>query len=106
MESDWRNRLPIILSEREISYREFSRRIGKSETYTKKLLSTDHDPSISVMIKMADTLGVSLGFLLFGTDDSPELEMFAREFVKLTRAQKRAVKAVMDTMLETSGDNE
>ncbi len=85
--------------------RKLSLLIGKSESYVKKILATDHDPSITVMIKIADALRISLGFLLYGTDESPELEMFAREFVKLSSAQKRAVKAVMDTMLETSGEN-
>ncbi len=105
MEMTWRSRLSCILEERKISRREFARQIGKSDTYIIKLLSTEHEPSISIIVSMADALNVSLGYLLYGVEDSPELEMFARQFVKLSATQKRAVEAIMDSMLETPHEN-
>jgi transcriptional regulator with XRE-family HTH domain len=91
MRQTWRDRLEEVLTERGLSMRSVSLRAGLGENYLVGVLRENKDPSIERLIKVADTLGVSLSWLLYGAVIGPEEERLLRLFAKLQPKRRQAI---------------
>lgn len=58
------NRLKIILTEKDISHKEFAQRLGKTPNTITRICNNEQQPSLRVLRKMAIVLDVELSDLL------------------------------------------
>jgi len=69
----WRERLSQALKDRGLSMRDVSLRAGLAAGYVASLLGKEQkDPTISNLAAVCDAVGVSLPFVLYGYEITPE----------------------------------
>ena len=91
----WRDRLRVAVEESGKSLREISDASGRGKGYMFSILSEGKDPSVENLATVCDVIGVSLTWILYGFDISPETEalMRAAEASPETRAHLLALLA-------------
>lgn len=82
----WRDRLAALIEERDISMRALSIDIGMGGGYIHSILRDGKTPSVDNLAKAAGRLGVTLPYLLYGFEMTPETE----EIVRLLEANPDA----------------
>lgn len=87
-DKSWRERLADAIEGKQTSERALSIAIGRASSYVNGVLKLGKEPTIENLVKMADALDVSLMWLLFGDDVSPEAERLLRLYSGLSSAQK------------------
>jgi transcriptional regulator with XRE-family HTH domain len=91
MNNKWRDRLRQAIEASGKSMRAVSLESGASPGYLFDILDNGREPSISKLMAMAETLGVSATWLLLGTEMGPQEEELVRLYAKLPDAQRRAI---------------
>ncbi len=76
----WRTRLAAAIEERKLSKRSVSLSAGMGPGYVHSLLSEGKDPSVDNLADVCRIVGVTLPWVLYGYDVSPENERFLRLF--------------------------
>lgn len=84
----WRDRLREAIVEKQTSERALSIAIGRAPAYLNGILKLGKQPTVDNMVMIADKLGVSLMWLLFGDDMSPEAEKLLRLYSSLKPKQR------------------
>jgi len=75
-----RDRLTRALDDKRISMRKASLEAGFSETFTHGILKLGRDPGVENLTKLCDSLGLSVSYIIFGHDVSPDAEELLRLF--------------------------
>ena len=70
----WKIRLKDAASASGMSLRAISLNAGKSPGYMHSILVEGKDPTIDNLIKVCDVLSISLSYILYGVDITPESE--------------------------------
>jgi hypothetical protein len=70
----WRDRLSASLIEKKRSKRSVSLQSGNAEGYVHSILVEGKEPTVDRLSQVCDALGVSLSFILYGLDVTPEDE--------------------------------
>lgn len=71
---DWRARLTATLKEKNLSKREVSLNSGNGQGYVHSILSEGKEPTIKNLEAVCAALNVSLSYILYGFDVTPEDE--------------------------------
>lgn len=71
---DWRDRLQQALDTSGKSAREVSLAAGKGPGYVHSLLKAERDPTIENLLAVCNALEISLSWLIYGYQVSPETE--------------------------------
>lgn len=101
MNDDWRQRVEDLLVERGLSRAELSRRMGRDESYIKKVLKPGGaQPRLDTVLALRDALDVPLSFLIDGIDDDPVLDSIARKLAQLSVDDAKTVDAVVTSLLK------
>lgn len=87
-DKSWRERLLQAIEDKQTSMSAVSQAIGRSPGYLYGILKEGKEPTVDNLVKVVDELGVSLTWLLFGDDTSPEAEKLLRLYSGLSAAQK------------------
>jgi transcriptional regulator with XRE-family HTH domain len=87
----WRDRLRMTLDDSGKSMRAVSLAAGLSENYLHSVLGEGKEPSIDRLMKIADTLNISLSWLLYGIEIGPQEERLLRLYARLPEQQRRAI---------------
>jgi putative transcriptional regulator len=61
------NRLRVVLAEKEISHKEFSKMVGKTPNTITRICNNEQQPSLKVLRQMAIALNVDVGELIVPT---------------------------------------
>lgn len=114
MAQTWRDRLQEAIDEADISYRQLSLDSGLGPSYVSELFKEgrEKEPTVSNLIRIADTLNVSIAWLLTGirmsgdaerlvseymSMDDEDRQMMVRMFERLSsQREERAASAVLD----------
>lgn len=91
MVDKWRERLRAAFEASGKSMRAASLEAGCAHNYLFEVLETGKEPGMERLIRVADVLGVSLPWLLYGTEIGPAEEEFLRAYAKLSPKQRRAI---------------
>jgi transcriptional regulator with XRE-family HTH domain len=91
MTTQWRDRIRTTLEKSGKSMRAVSIAAGLGENYLHSVLGEGKEPSIDRLLKIADTLNISLAWLLYGIDIGPQEERLLRLYAKLPEQQRRAI---------------
>jgi transcriptional regulator with XRE-family HTH domain len=91
MTTQWRDRLRMALDNSGKSMRAVSIAAGLGENYLHSILGEGKEPSIDRLMKIADTLNISLAWLLYGIEIGPQEERLLRLYAKLPEQQRRAI---------------
>jgi transcriptional regulator with XRE-family HTH domain len=97
METDekWRKRLAAAVKDSGRSARDISLAAGLAHGYVHSLLGKEQkDPSVQNLQRVCDELGVSLSYIWFGFDMTPEAEEFLRHFEAASPERRRAMLAL------------
>lgn len=95
MTGDWRGRLQAEIDKRGISYRRLSLDAGLGEAYVSELYRLGKDPTIGSLTKIAETLNVSVAYLMTGADVSREGEEFLAILAELPDAEREALRRLI-----------
>jgi transcriptional regulator with XRE-family HTH domain len=90
-----------------LTLEELAKRSDASKSYIWELENrTPPRPSAEKLRKIAEQLGVTLGFLIGEEDSIEDAEdtKFYREYKKLTRPEKEKVRKMMDLFCKEDGD--
>ena len=91
MEGTWKTRLLAAIDADPRSDRKISKAAGNGVNFISELRLTDKEPSIEKVLKLADTLGVSLSYVFLGRDATPEEEAFLGLYSAAPPNKRRAV---------------
>lgn len=91
MTTMWRDRLRQTLDNSGKSMRAVSMAAGLGDNYLHSILGEGKEPSIDRLLKIADTLNISLAWLLYGIEIGPQEERLLRLYAKLPETQRRAI---------------
>jgi transcriptional regulator with XRE-family HTH domain len=91
MNQEWRNRLASFLEDRKLSKREVSLAAGMGPGYIHSILKEGKDPGVESLIKVCDTLGITLSWLLYGFDIGPEDERLLQQIQNADPQSKEAL---------------
>lgn len=69
---EMRNRLQEALDNKRMSMRAASLEAGLSETALHGIVKLGRDPGVSNLVKVCDVLDVTLGWIMYGQDLTPE----------------------------------
>ena len=95
MNDGWRDRLRKAVEASGKSPRAVSLEAGRAHGYVYSLLNEGKDPTISNLSAVCKVLGVSLPYILYGQDITPEAE----ELLSLVaEAEPQVVKGVLDIL--------
>lgn len=98
---DWRDRLAAALKVSGKSMREVSLAAGKAPGYVYSILEEGKDPTIHNLMKVADEIGASLSFILYGFDLTGEDE----EILRLLKASsEREREGLLQMLRARHGD--
>lgn len=98
MGQDWRDRLRGAIEATERSQRDISLQAGMAPGYVNSLFNEAKDPRISNLLKILDEIDVSLSYILYGIEMSPEMEELLRLFERLNPDQKVLFRQLAQTM--------
>lgn len=73
-DNDWRARLTTALEKSGKTKRAVSLEAGRGPGYLHSILAEGKDPTVDNLIQVCQALGVSLSYVLYGVDLSPETE--------------------------------
>lgn len=90
----WRERLRLAIKASGKSQRQVSLAAGNAAGYANSLIKEGKDPSVGNLIGLCDQIGVSLSYILYGFDVSPETE----EVLRLLQAHPAARKGVLQIL--------
>lgn len=76
---DWRSRLEAALTKSGKSMRSVSLGAGMGPGYLHSILKGGKDPTIDNLVAVCREIGVSLSWVLYGLEISPETEEILRE---------------------------
>jgi len=96
-------RLNIVRKERQLSSNELSEKCGVDPVFIRMIESGSRTPSLSVFIKLCNSLRVSPGYLLADCLETDEDEKFAAMYSRmrdLSPKQAEMVTAMIDTMMD------
>lgn len=71
---DWKARLERAIKENGASKRKVSLDAGRGPGYVHSILSEGKDPSVQHLMEVCKVLGISLQYVLFGYQITPETE--------------------------------
>lgn len=91
MAQDWRERLERARKAKKMSKRALSLAAGFNPGYYFALMADERDPAMDNIVKLADVLGLSLPYLLYGVEIGPDEEKLLRAFASLTDRQRQAI---------------
>jgi transcriptional regulator with XRE-family HTH domain len=91
MSEQWRERLQQAYTATGESMRAISLRAGISHNYLYTILVKGQEPSITSMMKLADALGVTLSWLLYGIEIGAQEERLLRLYSQLPERQRQAI---------------
>lgn len=74
----WRKRLADAMADKKMSKRATSLAAGQGPGYVHSILSEGKEPSVANLEAVCKAVGVSLQFVLYGYDISPETERLLR----------------------------
>lgn len=70
----WRDRLRATMKAKKVSARSLSLAAGRAPGYVHGILGEGKDPSVDNALAICSELGISLTYLVYGFDVSPETE--------------------------------
>lgn len=70
----WRRRLEDAIKDKGRTKRDISLKVGKGAGYVHSILSEGKDPTIENLIAVCQELGVSLTWIVYGFEISPQTE--------------------------------
>lgn len=92
MNNDFGDRLSFILSEKQISQREFAEKIGVSDVSISRYMHGTRSPRMNILRKMAEVLGVSASELIGEVGEMDEYillkTLIKRNASMMTKKQK------------------
>lgn len=91
MNSTWRDRLQSAFDATGESMRSISLRAGVSHGYLYTILVDGKEPNITNMMKLADALGVTLSWIMYGYSMGPQEEELLRLYARLPEKQRQAI---------------
>jgi lambda repressor-like predicted transcriptional regulator len=94
--SAMRARLSEALKQSGTSMRKASLDAGFSETFAHGVLKLGRDPGVENLTTLCDSLGLSVSYIIFGHDISPETE----ELLRLFQENPEKRKAILQLMRE------
>ncbi len=77
MEQSWRERLIARLDETGMTMKALSQAINTSDSYIRDILKRGTEPTLSKLAAIAEALGVSVDWLLHGTDTAADMQQVA-----------------------------
>lgn len=87
-DSTWIDRLEDARERKGVSLRALSISMGRAPGYVHSLIKEGKRPSIDNMVAIADQLGVSLNWLVFGVEMTADAERLLRLYSGLDTAQQ------------------
>ena len=103
MERHWRERLEQALEASHKSKRSVSLAARCGAGYLHDVLSEGKEPTIDRLMRIADVLGVSLSWILYGIELKKPEEELLRAYALLSERQKQAVLELTRSMAEDGG---
>lgn len=91
----WRERLAAALEASGKSKREVSLAAGLGPGYLHSILAEKKDPKIQNLMGICDQIGVTLSFILYGYDLTPENEEFVRLLGRTTPGEREALLKIL-----------
>jgi transcriptional regulator with XRE-family HTH domain len=98
MADQWRDRLKQALDASGKSMRAVSLEIGCSTSYLFQVISHGKEPTIDRIMRLADALGVSLPWLLYGYEMSHQEEQLLRAVSQLSPKQRQSFLELASTL--------
>ncbi|MCV9910210.1 helix-turn-helix domain-containing protein [Brucella sp. HL-2] len=98
----WKQRLDIALEKNNMTLRSASIKAGRSSSYLHGMISKGKEPSVAALKDIAEALGVSATWLVFGVDLNADAEELVTQFSKLSEDEQRAVLTLTRSMTEKS----
>lgn len=98
MSDAWKKRLIDGIEAKGKSQREVSLAAGKGPGYVNSFLKEGKDPTIENLIKVCEAAGLSLYYVLYGVEMSPETE----EIIRLLEASESKRKALLQILRDGS----
>lgn len=90
-ETDWRQRLEAAISKSDMSMRQVSLKADCGPGYVHSILKDGKDPSIDRLQKVGEVLGLTVSYILYGIDVSPE----TAEVVRLLEMHPRKRQGIL-----------
>ena len=95
MQETWKSRIEHLISERGTNRNAVSTAIGRNRTYIRDVLDRGTVPSIDSAIAIAQSLGVTVGYLVGETTDKNGLGLdYLANLIEDTEARERAINEV------------
>lgn len=88
IDADWRGRLQEAIDAKGMTARSVSLAAKLSPGYVHSIIQDGKEPSISRLIAIADILGVSLSYLVYGVQMTAEEEDLLLTYARLSRRQR------------------
>lgn len=93
--SDWRTRLQQAVDESGMSLRAVSLMAGMRAGYLHEILKQDKEPSVDRLVSICDALGITLTWLIYGIERSPQDEEILTLYANLSPAKRLAFLAIL-----------
>lgn len=98
MSEDWKTRLEEGIKANGKSKRSVSLAAGMAPGYVHSILAEGKDPTVENLIKVCEAAGLSLYYVLYGVEMSPETE----EIVRLLESSKSKRAALLQILQENN----
>ena len=101
MTEGFNERLSELLQQKHMTQKEAAEKAGVTQAAMSHYLKGDRYPRASVMARLADMLGVTVEFLMNGTDQNIEEELMhatrliARNVQQMTKEQKMQIISIL-----------
>lgn len=102
----WRQRLEQAITKSGMSERAISRAIGRAPGYTQGIIKLGKEPSIESVVRLADVLGVSLEWLLFGIEQDGDTDRLMRIYAGLSPDQRAEFLRLAESVAALAGRTE
>lgn len=99
MSGNWKTRLEEAIRANGKTKRGVSLAAGMAPGYVHSIMKEGKDPTIDNLIKVCNAAGVSLYFVLYGVEMSPETE----EIIKLLESSKAKRQGLLQILREKAG---
>ncbi|WP_245444912.1 helix-turn-helix domain-containing protein [Pseudaminobacter soli (ex Li et al. 2025)] len=97
MSDDWKKRLEEGIKAKDKTQRAVSLAAGMAPGYVNSLIKGGKDPTIDNLIKVCDAAGISLYYVLYGVEMSPETE----EIIRLLESSKKKRDSLLQLLRAT-----